>query len=279
MSLRSPWLRATPNADTQADRRARDLRAETVSTGVAVTPSAGTVALTGYAPGIAQPQAVTPSAGTVALTGYAPAITQPQVVTPGAGALALTGYTPALLQPQGVTAGVGTLTLTGYTPALLQPQAVTAGAGTVALTGHAPTALQGVGINPAAGSITLTGYTPALLQPQAVTAGAGTLVLVGYAPSVAIHARTYAPLPPEIWLQTLLNNVWTAPPQMEILRVETQMDEKVTSMSVERQIATISAGVVTVAGQPEFKGVMVVPDSYLMTKAEDVYVHTPELVL
>jgi hypothetical protein len=140
-SSRALELRALTGTSINADREALELRALAVLAGsVSLTPVAGTVALTGYAPALLQPQAVTPAAGTVALTGYAPALLQPQAATPAAGTVALTGYAPVL--GVALTPATGTVALTGYAPALLQPQAVTPAAGTVALTGYAPVATQ-----------------------------------------------------------------------------------------------------------------------------------------
>lgn len=63
---------------------------------------------------------VTPGAGSLTLTGYAPTVTATSnaTVTPGAGALVLTGYAPTVTVPTSVTVtpGTGSLTITGYAP-------------------------------------------------------------------------------------------------------------------------------------------------------------------
>ena len=118
-SSRALELRALTGTSINADREALELRALAVLAGsVSLTPVAGTVALTGYAPALLQPQAATPAAGTVALTGYAPVLGV--ALTPATGTVALTGYAPALLQPQAVTPAAGTVALTGYAPVATQ---------------------------------------------------------------------------------------------------------------------------------------------------------------
>lgn len=91
----------------------------------AINPSVGSLALTGYAPTIAQTanQSLTPSTGTLAITGYAPTITQPQAITPGVGSLTITGYAPTVVQASAsisVSPDVGVLTITGYAPTVTQ---------------------------------------------------------------------------------------------------------------------------------------------------------------
>lgn len=91
-------------------------------TSVTVTPGAGSLTLTGYAPTVTATQSATasPGAGSLTLTGFAPTIstTQGANVTPGTGALVITGYAPTVTVPTSVTVtpGTGSLTITGYAP-------------------------------------------------------------------------------------------------------------------------------------------------------------------
>lgn len=193
----------------------RVLRASGGSTDTPVNPGVGSIALTGYAPTLAQTanQAIAPGAGSTSITGYAPTIAQPIAVAPAAGALALTGYAPTLAQTanQALTAGTGTVALTGYAPTVSRTAsaAVTPGVGSIAIfgyapsvsqsaagtvhpgvgaiaiTGYAPTISQPIAVAPGAGAIALTGYSPSVTQPHAVAAGVGSLVLTGYAPTTA----------------------------------------------------------------------------------------------
>ena len=97
------------------------------ATDTPVSPGAGSLAITGYAPAITQTanQSVAPSAGALTLTGYAPSIarTANQGVTPSAGALTITGYAPTVTQAAGsqsISPGVGQLVITGYAPSVTQ---------------------------------------------------------------------------------------------------------------------------------------------------------------
>lgn len=91
-------------------------------TDVTVTPGAGSLTLTGFAPTVTATSnaTVTPGAGSLTLTGLAPTVsaTQSQTVTPGTGALVITGYAPTVTVPTSVTVepGTGGLTITGYAP-------------------------------------------------------------------------------------------------------------------------------------------------------------------
>lgn len=154
--------------------------------GTAVNPGVGTVAITGYAPSIAQPQTASPGVGTVTLTGYAPAVTQGTNVAPGVGSLTITGYAPSIAQPQTAAPGAGSLALTGYAPSVVQNTQVAPGVGSVSIAGFAPTVKQQYYVLPGAGSVAFTGYAPTVAQTanQAVNPGAGSLALTGYAPTV-----------------------------------------------------------------------------------------------
>jgi hypothetical protein len=144
-----------------------------------LTPGVGTLAITGFAPTVAQTanQALTPSAGTLTLTGFAPTVAQgaAQAVTPDAGLLAFTGYAPTLTQSanQALTPSTGTLTFTGFAPAVAQSanQALSPNVGAVVLTGYAPTVEQAgsLSLTPDAGSLALTGYAPNVAQTSGAT--------------------------------------------------------------------------------------------------------------
>lgn len=157
--------------------------------GTSVSPAAGSLALSGLAPTLAQPHGVVPAAGAIALSGAAPTVAQPHGVTPASGALALSGSAPTLAQTanQSVTPGVGALTLAGYAPTLAQPHGVQPAAGALTLTAYAPALAQPHGLQPGAGALVLTGPAPTLAQTasQNVTPSAGTLALSGYAPALA----------------------------------------------------------------------------------------------
>ena len=166
-----------------------------VASGTNVTPGAGSIAITGYAPTIAQTanQSITPGVGNIVITGYAPTISQPQAVNPGVGSLVITGYAPTVTQNVDVPVnpGVGTIAITGYAPTVAQTanQSVLPATGTIAITGYSPAVSQTANqaITPDVGTITVTGYAPTVQQAPAsqnITPDVGTITITGYAPTV-----------------------------------------------------------------------------------------------
>jgi hypothetical protein len=97
--------------------QSRRIWVASTGTDTPVNPGVGTIAITGYAPSIAQTanQAITPNVGNIVITGYAPTISQPQAVNPGVGSLTITGYAPTVTQNVDVpiNPGVGTIAITG----------------------------------------------------------------------------------------------------------------------------------------------------------------------
>lgn len=162
----------------------------------AITPNVGNIVITGYAPSISQPLAVNPAVGSISITGYAPTVTQNVdfPVNPGVGTIAITGYAPTVSQTanQSILPAVGNVAITGYAPAVSQPLAINPTVGTLAITGYAPTIAQSVGTsaNPDVGSITITGYSPTVAQSasQSLVPDVGLIAITGYAPTVKISS-------------------------------------------------------------------------------------------
>ena len=162
-----------------------------------IAPNVGNIVITGYAPTISQPQAVNPGVGSLTITGYAPTVTQnvDVPVNPGVGTIAITGYAPTVAQTanQAVAPNVGNIVITGYAPTISQPQAVNPGAGTITITGYAPTVTQNVDVpvNPGVGTIAITGYAPTVAQTanQSVLPATGTIAITGYSPAVSQTAN------------------------------------------------------------------------------------------
>lgn len=164
--------------------------------GTSLTPGAGSLALTGYAPGIDRTanQTLAPTAGNLTFSGYAPGITQgaSQTIAPAGAALSLAGYAPTLVQTahQSVTPGAGHVLLTGYAPGVSQGinTAISPGAAHLALTGYAPSMTQTAGqfIEPTAGRVTLSGHAPAIVRTEnrAMAPLSGGLRWRGYAPQI-----------------------------------------------------------------------------------------------
>jgi hypothetical protein len=137
---------------------------------------------------------LTPNAGALAVTGYAPTLTQSttQTVTSGAGGMAFAGFAPGVARTanQGVTPSAGAFTLTGFAPTVARTgnQSVTPSAGSLAFTGFAPTLNQTGSSSkvPGPGALTLTGFAPTVTRSahQSVQPSASTLTLTGYAPTI-----------------------------------------------------------------------------------------------
>lgn len=175
--------------------QSRRIWVASTGTDTPVNPGVGTIAITGYAPSIAQTanQAITPNVGNIVITGYAPTISQPQAVNPGVGSLTITGYAPTVTQNVDVPVnpGVGTIAITGYAPTVAQTanQSVLPATGTIAITGYSPTVSQSANqaVTPDVGTITITGYAPIVQQAPAsqnITPDVGTITITGYAPTV-----------------------------------------------------------------------------------------------
>ena len=137
---------------------------------------------------------VSPDAGQLTLTGYAPAVsaTTNHYVIAGLGSLALTGHAPTITvaaQDQTVSPGAGQLSLEGYAPAVsvTTNSYVIPNKGDLTLTGHVPAVIVGISVDPATGQLTLTGYAPtvSVTQNAYVNPQTGALILVGHAPTVA----------------------------------------------------------------------------------------------
>lgn len=161
----------------------------------AINPAVGSVAITGYAPTIAQTanQSIVPNVGNLTITGYAPAVSQPIAVLPNVGNITLTGYAPTISQPIAVLPNVGNIVITGYVPSISQPQGINPNVGTLALTGYAPNVTQNINtfITPNVGLLSITGYSPAITQSanQSIAPNVGNLSITGYAPSVTKTAN------------------------------------------------------------------------------------------
>lgn len=169
--------------------------------GVTVSPDAGQLTLTGYAPTInrTEHQIVLPSKADLTLTGFAPSISVSSgadvTVNPDAGQLTLTGYAPTINQTahQVVRPDKGDLTLTGYAPTINVTEhiIVNPATGALVITGYAPTVGQGITITPDAGALTLTGYAPTIqVTGNAwINAETGQLEITGYAPSITVTGQ------------------------------------------------------------------------------------------
>lgn len=185
------------------------------SSGTTVTPSSGSLVLTGNAPTVTVPATtISAGVGSLTITGNSPTVSTPVTATPGVGSLVLTGNAPTVTVPNTtVAAGVGSLVITGYAPTITVPQAgvVYPDVGILTLTGNAPTiTVPGVVVTPGVGSLTLTGNAPTISTPVTVNAGVGALTLTGNAPTI-ISPLSITPDPAQIiltgWAPTIVGGI------------------------------------------------------------------------
>jgi predicted secreted Zn-dependent protease len=168
--------------------------------GASVTPSKGTLTLTGKTPTVSATanQSVTAGKGALSLAGYAPTVSVSNhiSVAPSQGALTLSSNaaTVAATDHKSATPPAGELTATGQAPTVVATaqKAVTPDAGTLTLTGQAPTvvATANQSVTPDAVALSLTGYasTVTATGAQAVTVPSGALLMSANVPTVEATA-------------------------------------------------------------------------------------------
>jgi hypothetical protein len=146
-----------------------------------ITPSAGSISVTGVT---AQPStnfARIAAVGALALAGVAALATQGTVRAPTTGALALTGISPVVTQQAYRIPSVGSLSLTGVAPSVANSGSSNTGrtptTGGLTLTGIAPVATQQAFRTPVVGSLALNGIAPAVTQQLTVAPSVGSLVI------------------------------------------------------------------------------------------------------
>ena len=81
-----------------------------------ISPTLGTLEITGLDPDVTVGVAATSGLGTLEITGYNPAVKQVFAVAPTLGTIEVTGYDPVVSAPSGVVPTLGTLEITGYSP-------------------------------------------------------------------------------------------------------------------------------------------------------------------
>ena len=110
------WVAETQNIDVALTGGGWVVEAAGVPT--SVTPGAGSVVFTGFAPSVSLGLTVSPGAGSVVFTGETPTLTLGLTLAPGAGAVTITGKTPSLTLGLTIVLGAGSVVLTGYAPAI-----------------------------------------------------------------------------------------------------------------------------------------------------------------
>ena len=176
------------------------------SSGVSISPPAGSMSVAGVAASLALALAAT--VGSLSMTGAAPTVSvsgsasievpagslvatgaypSVQFGGPEAGALAVTGVAPTLAVGQTIAVPVGGLSAAGTAPLLaftIEPPA-----GSVAVTGLAPALAIGgtdTTIAPPAGSLSVTGAAPVASVAYLIEPPAGSVTVSGAAPSAVV---------------------------------------------------------------------------------------------
>ncbi len=150
------------------------------SSGVDITPPAGSITLTGQTPSVAMQLRITPDAGAIALTGQQPTVAEALAREPGAGEITLTGGLPDVAMQLRIVPDAGAITLGSTAPSvdITSGEFISPDAGAITLTGAQPGVTMQLRITPAAGAITLQGYAPSLgdedeVAPRRGGGGAG----------------------------------------------------------------------------------------------------------
>lgn len=130
-----------------------------------VSPGAGSIAITGYAPTVDQSHSANPGVGSIQITGYAPTVAQSahQSILPGVGSIAITGYAPTVTQQFTLTMTVqqaarleAVMRLHGLiAPLVITPTSRSDGTVTQTLSGAGPVTVHTTGL-PTTGNITGT---------------------------------------------------------------------------------------------------------------------------
>lgn len=178
------------------------------SAGNVATPSSGSIAFTGFAPGktVTANKFISPSFASVVFNGFAPTpvVTSSQTVQPSFGTINFAGYapTPAVTENEFASPSFASISFTGYAPTAQNGTSFTISPSTGAITfsGYAPAPWVSMGSGditvvvdapePGMGQITFTGFAPTVSNPQSlsITAGLGSIAFTGYAPAAVTTA-------------------------------------------------------------------------------------------
>lgn len=140
-----------------------------------ITPTAGSLALTGYTPTVMPSVGTYPVAGSVLLAGYAPGVSIPGIPSTLTGSLALSGAAPVV--GLGIVPTAGAVLGTGVAPFPATTSLRTPTAGALALAGVAPSTNVGQYATPISGALVLASVNMAINYPAALQAITGTGIL------------------------------------------------------------------------------------------------------
>lgn len=108
------------------------------------------------------PISVSPTSGSMVLTGIAPSAVIGVAISPLVGDLRFEGATPSLSEFYGVSPGRGEMAVSGVAPEILSAIFLDPGAGSLRLLGRAPGVFVGVTVTPAIGALRIDGQAPIL---------------------------------------------------------------------------------------------------------------------
>lgn len=163
--------------------------------GATVSPTAGSLTLTGATPSIALLINRSLTAGALTLTGEQPSVSKQFQKTPASASLTLTGAAPVVAFNITRTPAAAALTITGQQPGVLvETPGVTEvqpNAGVLTLTGESPAIALKIDRSPTAASLTLTGEQPSVAVEsfKDVQPTAASLTLTGASPSIALKVN------------------------------------------------------------------------------------------
>lgn len=179
---------------------------EAASGGTSITPTAGSLALTGNAATVSNTSSVTrsPTAGSLGLTGSAPILTL-TVAAPVVGSLDITGQAPTLVVGTIRIPTTGSLALTGSQPSVANSggsRSISPTAGSLSATGAAPTTVIGTVMTPTATVLAFTGPQPSVansggsrsISPTAGSLSFGTQTATIANSGAATTSRRHAPV-------------------------------------------------------------------------------------
>lgn len=173
------------------------------SSNTTVTPTTGSLAITGYAPTVVIGTRLTPTTGSLTLTGYVPTVRTNTILTPTVASLSLTTFAPTTLVSDNKTAtpSVASLTLTTFAPttSVSDNKQVTPSVATLTLSTFAPTATvsSAQAVSPDTASLTLNTFDPVLTvsDHKSATPTTASLTLATFAPTVIVGVDSISVTP------------------------------------------------------------------------------------
>jgi hypothetical protein len=161
-------------------------------TGVRITPDVGSVAFTGYAPGVLTFGAIEIPTGSLTLTGYAPTLAS-QGGARAYGPLLILGLNldPEFAGGYFVNIPAQGLSITGAIPTVIRSgdydlgwDELVSGSASFDGSGVKNASITQPVASPGAGSLTITGYAPAIVNSLVVDVFSGVIVILGKTPSL-----------------------------------------------------------------------------------------------